>query len=232
MLLGQISIFYMVSGPDTAWRAAPVPAPAPAPSSCLGAATFMCVRVAALSFSSSSSSSCSGQTWGCGSPRRDGNYRRATRRHQTTCVPVKCAIPPDIGSCKYISPSLSLSCCHRRHWWKLLEERAGGLLGMQASRRAGRGVAGKRGTNCLWIVLTFDSLFILFRHTFFVMICRRFSANYTRTPRAHKIFYNADCKLVFKNNMFVAPIPQYIPTQNLPSTTTQKYPNKALDLAS
>lgn len=135
MLLGQISIFYMVSGPDTACRAAPVPAPAPAPSSCLGAATFMCVRVAALSFSSSSSS-CSGQTWGCGSPRRDGNYRRATRRHQTTCVPVKCAIPPDIGSCKYISPSLSLS-LSQAPLMEAARGKGGWLVG-QAGRQAGR----------------------------------------------------------------------------------------------
>lgn len=67
----------------------------------------------------------------------------------------------------------------------------------------------RRVVNVYGIVLTFDSLFILFRHIF-VMICRRFSANYSAPS-----FYNpADSKLyvVFKKtNIFGANSPSDCP---------------------
>jgi len=80
-------------------------------------------------------------------------------------------------------------------------------LSIRTSRSDTQMEGHRRVVNVYGSVLTFDSLFILFRHIF-VMICRRFSANYST-----KLL---QCRLrtgVFKNNI-LAPITKW-PSMNV-----------------
>lgn len=131
MLLGQISIFYMflVSAANELWQTMEtmdvdgvLRAALPVRTQLSAGPPFTCPLQAApmppprwgshINVCACGRIVFPGLPWGCGSPRRDGNYRRVAspgltasvqRATQTTCVPVKrAATQTDIGSCKYM----------------------------------------------------------------------------------------------------------------------------------